>query len=173
MNKNDPPFGCGFLGPVKGSTLIGDLSDAHGDILRNAVLSGGNYVAVDIIERPVVLGIGGYTVRGRLFICPKREPPPAAPTTVFEAPRGPVVASAPGVVSASAPVVAGSPAATDEPGARAAKTSGDVTSSKAATCEPDCGSGYTCLRAVCVSVCNPGCGAGEQCGADRVCRAGR
>src|SRR3954467_3505504 len=89
VNKNDPPWGCAFLGPVKGNTLVGELGDAHGDIIRNAVLNGGNYVAVDIIERPVVVGVGGYTIRGRLFMCPKREQPTPPPTTVFKAPEGP------------------------------------------------------------------------------------
>src|SRR5262245_51378231 len=89
VNKNDPPWGCGFLGPVKGATMVGELGDAHGDLLRNAVLNGGNYVAVDLIERPMVAGVGGYTVRGRLFICPKRQAPAAQPSTVFSAPQGP------------------------------------------------------------------------------------
>src|SRR5262245_4002935 len=89
VNKNDPPWGCGFLGPVKGNTLVGELSDAHGDLLRNAVLNGGNYVAVDLIERPAIANVGGYTIRGRLFFCPKRPQPTIQPVMAFHAPHAP------------------------------------------------------------------------------------
>jgi len=78
--KNDPPPGCVMVGFVKGSTFAGDLGDAHGEVLRSAVLRGGNYVAVDLVERPLIAGVGGYTVRGRLFHCPMpgKAPPPMA-----------------------------------------------------------------------------------------------
>lgn len=149
VNKNDPPWGCGFLGPVKGNTALGELSDAHGDMIRNAVLSGGNYVAVDLIEKPTVAGLGGYTIRGRLFICPKHLPPASQPTTAFHAP-GPMIEEV------AAP--------------RSAKSSDDIILPKA-ICEPDCSPGFTCLHAMCVSACNPACGKGEKCGADRACHA--
>lgn len=85
--KNDPPPGCEMVGFIKGSTFTGDLGDAHGEVLRSAVLRGGNYVAVDLVERPLIAGVGGYTVRGRLFHCPApgkpqmaiAPPSPAAP----------------------------------------------------------------------------------------------
>ncbi len=70
VSKLDPPAGCEYLGEVKGSAPLGELADAHGDVLRNAVLRGGNYVSVDLVERPVVLGLGSYVVRGRLFASP-------------------------------------------------------------------------------------------------------
>ena len=74
VSKQEPPSGCEYLGEVKGSAPLGELADAHGDVLRNAVLRGGNYVSVDIVERPVVLGLGSYVIRGRLFACPMRGP---------------------------------------------------------------------------------------------------
>jgi hypothetical protein len=83
VSKLEPPNGCEYLGAVKGVAPLGDLGDAHVDVLRNAVLRGGNYVAVDLVERPVVLGLGGYAVRGRLFGCPVSTPMVAA------APPGP------------------------------------------------------------------------------------
>lgn len=78
--KNDPPPGCEMVGFVKGSTSFGDLGDAHGEVLRSAVLRGGNYVAVDLVERPLIAGVGGYTVRGRLFHCPAPGKAPMATT---------------------------------------------------------------------------------------------
>jgi hypothetical protein len=91
VSKLDPPAGCTYLGPVKGIAPLGELGDAHGDVLRNAVLRGGNYVSVDLVEKPVVLGLGSYVVRGRLFACPvptqqvatvaqASAPPPRAPS---------------------------------------------------------------------------------------------
>jgi hypothetical protein len=77
VSKLDPPPGCEYLGPVKGTAPLGELGDAHGDVLRRAVLQGGNYVAVDLVERPVVLGLGSFVVSGRLFACPR--PGVAAP----------------------------------------------------------------------------------------------
>lgn len=78
VTKSEPPPGCALVGAVRGSTLIGDLGDAHGDVLRNAVLRGGNFVTVDLVERPVLIGVGGgYTVRGRLFACPSATRPEA------------------------------------------------------------------------------------------------
>jgi hypothetical protein len=92
VSKLDPAPGCEYLGPVKGSAPLGELGEAHGDVLRNAVLRGGNYVAVDLVEKPVLVGIGGgYVVRGRLFACPVAAPTQAA----FAAPIAPVGAAAP------------------------------------------------------------------------------
>jgi len=82
VSKMDPPPGCEFLGAVKGTSPLGPLEEAHGDVVRNAVLRGGNYVAVDLVERPVLVGLGGYVVNGRLFACPT----PAAPTQAAAAP---------------------------------------------------------------------------------------
>jgi len=79
VSKQDPPAGCAPLGEVKGSAPLGELADAHGDVLRNAVLRGGNYVAVDLVERPMVLGLGSYEIRGRLFACPARAHGAAQP----------------------------------------------------------------------------------------------
>ena len=39
----------------------------------------------------------------------------------------------------------------------------------AATCEPACRDGFTCLRGECVSACNPPCGAGERCTGAGMC----
>ncbi len=75
VSKLDPPPGCEPLGAVKGIAPLGEAIEAQSDVIRNAVLRGGNYVAVDLVERPVILGLGSYVVRGRLFACP----PPAAP----------------------------------------------------------------------------------------------
>jgi hypothetical protein len=93
VSKLDPPQGCEYVGLIKGTAPLGDLGEAHGDVLRNAVLQGGNYVAVDLVERPVVLGLGSYVVRGRLFTCPAS---PGAPRAQAE------VAPRPSVVDASA-----------------------------------------------------------------------
>ncbi len=79
VTKLDPPPGCEYLGAVKGVAPLGELGDAHGDVLRNAVLRGGNYVAVDLSSAPVVLGLGSYVVRGRLFACPLPAAAPPAP----------------------------------------------------------------------------------------------
>jgi hypothetical protein len=82
VSRSDPPPGCEYVGSVKGKTYVGELSDAHGDVLRNAVLRGGNFVTVDLVERPMLVGIGGYVVRGRLFTCPSAKAPVAvAPRT--------------------------------------------------------------------------------------------
>ncbi len=141
--QNDPPPGCSYLGPIQGSTLVGDMGDAHGDAVRNAVMSGGNYVVVDVLERPVVARVGGYVVRGRLFSCPRPQAP--------EAPRAPVQ------IASVAPQ-------------NAAQASDAIVLPKA-ICEPDCSPGFTCLHGACVTACNPGCASGEQCGADRACHS--
>jgi hypothetical protein len=78
VSKLDPPPGCEYLGTVRGVAPLGELGDAHADVLRKAVLQGGNYVAVDLVERPVVLGLGSYEVRGRLFGCPRSQAAPVA-----------------------------------------------------------------------------------------------
>ncbi len=79
MSKLEPPAGCEFKGSVKGAAPFGDLADANSDALRRAVLQGGNYISVDLVERPTFLGMGGYEVQGRLFTCPTN---PAAPPSV-------------------------------------------------------------------------------------------
>jgi hypothetical protein len=99
VTKADPPPACEFLGEVKGSAPLGELSEAHGDVLRNAVLRGGNYVAVDLVERPVLVGLGTYIVRGRLFACPQGAKTPApVQASVTPAPAAP----APGSVAVRA-----------------------------------------------------------------------
>ena len=92
VSKAEPPSGCQPLGEVKGSAPLGELADAHNDVLRNAVLRGGNYVSVDLVERPVVLGLGSYEIRGRLFACPTRgasapEPQAALPVRAPASPE--------------------------------------------------------------------------------------
>ena len=146
LATGEPPPSCGFVSPIKGSTLVGDLADAHGDAVRNAVMTGGNYVVVDVIERPVIAGVGGYVVRGRLFNCPRPQAPQMA-----QAPRAPVQVASVGPQSV-------------------AQASDAIVLPKA-ICEPDCSPGFTCLHAACVTACNPGCAAGEQCGGDRSCHA--
>ncbi|MEP7119750.1 MAG: hypothetical protein ABJE95_02525 [Byssovorax sp.] len=146
LATTEPPPGCGYIGPIKGSTLVGDLADANGDAVRTAVMIGGNYVVVDVMERPVLGAVGGYVVRGRLFNCPR----PQAPQTA-QAPRPPVQVASVGPQSVA--------------------QASDAAVAPKAICEPDCSPGFTCLHAVCVSACNPGCAAGEQCGADRSCHA--
>lgn len=146
LSQAEPPPGCGYLGPIKGSALVGDLSDAHGDAVRNAVMIGGNYVVVDVTERPVVAGVGGYVVRGRLFSC-ARPQAPLAP----QPPRAPVQIASVGPQNAA--------------------QSSDAVALPKAICEPDCSPGFTCLHGACVTACNPGCASGEQCGADRTCHA--
>jgi hypothetical protein len=141
----EPPPTCGFVSPIKGSTLVGDIADANGDAVRNAVMTGGNYVAIDVIERPVVAGVGGYVVRGRLFNCPRPAAPQPQP---FRAP----------VQIASV-------------GPQNAAQASDAIVLPKAICEPDCSPGFTCLHGACVTACNPGCASGEQCGGDRSCHA--
>jgi hypothetical protein len=75
VSRLDPPQGCEFLGGVKGYAPLGVVDDANTDVLRNAVLRGGNFVSVDLIERPVLLGLGNYVVHGRLFACPMAGAP--------------------------------------------------------------------------------------------------
>lgn len=96
VSKAEPPANCEMKGIIKGATFVGDLGDAHGEVLRNAVLRGGNYVTVDLVERPMIAGVGGYTVRGRLFQCnaPMRAPmaapyagPAAAPMSDNATPK--------------------------------------------------------------------------------------
>jgi hypothetical protein len=94
VSRLDPPPGCEFLGEVKGVAPLGDLIDANGDVLRNAVLRGGNYVTVDLVERPVLLGLGSYVVRGRLFAC--AVPAPAGAVQAFAAPRPAALPGPPG-----------------------------------------------------------------------------
>jgi hypothetical protein len=143
--QTEPPPGCGYLGPIKGSTLVGDMGDAHGDAVRNAVMSGGNYVVVDVMERPVVPRVGGYVVRGRLFSCPRPNAPEASRAPVQVASVGPH---------------------------NTAQASDAIVLPKA-ICEPDCSPGFTCLHGACVTACNPGCASGEQCGGDRTCHASK
>lgn len=151
VTKNEPAIGCEYVGAISGSTAFGELRDAHADVIRNALLTGGNHVTVDIVERPMIVGLGGYTIRGRLFACPSK----AAPAEMARLDRGVT-----GAVSAGSS------------GARAAKTS-DETALPKAPCEPECNTGFTCSQGTCVLACNPPCAEGEQCGADRTCRAAR
>ena len=141
----EPPPTCGFVSPIKGSTLVGDIADANGDAVRNAVMTGGNYVVIDVLERPVIAGVGGYVVRGRLFNCPRPAAPAAQPA------RAPVQIASVGPQNV-------------------AQASDAVVLPKA-ICEPDCSPGFTCLHGACVTACNPGCASGEQCGGDRTCHA--
>jgi hypothetical protein len=90
VSKTEPPPGCELMGFVKGATAFGDLGDAHGEVLRSAVLRGGNYVAVDLVERPMIVGVGGYTVRGRLFACPAAGRPASVAAPATPAPAFPV-----------------------------------------------------------------------------------
>ncbi|APR83991.1 Hypothetical protein A7982_09340 [Minicystis rosea] len=90
VTKAEPPASCELVGFIKGSTFVGDLGDAHGEVLRNAVLRGGNYVSVDLVERPLIAGVGGYTVRGRLFNCPAAGGAPVAGTPLAPAAAAPV-----------------------------------------------------------------------------------
>ncbi|MFT3773890.1 MAG: hypothetical protein QM820_51635 [Minicystis sp.] len=85
VTKAEPPASCELVGFIKGSTSFGDLGDAHGEVLRSAVLRGGNYVSIDLVERPLIAGVGGYTVRGRLFNCPAPGRAPVAATPVAPA----------------------------------------------------------------------------------------
>lgn len=87
VSKNEPPPGCAYVGAVNGKSYLGDLSDAHGDVLRNAVLRGGNFVSVDLVERPMLVGLGGYVVRGRLFACPSMK----SASPVAAVPRAPAM----------------------------------------------------------------------------------
>lgn len=102
VSKSEPPPGCAMVGYVKGATTFGDLGEAHGEVLRSAVLRGGNFVSVDLVERPLIVGVGGYTVRGRLYACP--QPSKAAP--MVQAPRPP---SAPPAVTPATEVKACEP----------------------------------------------------------------
>lgn len=75
VTKNEPPTACTYMGYVKGDPLVGDMAEAHRDLVRNAVLGGGNYVSVDVVER----NVASYAIRGRLFACPHVAPPNAQP----------------------------------------------------------------------------------------------
>jgi hypothetical protein len=87
----DPPPGCAFLGVVKGYAPFGVIDDANTDVVRNAVLRGGNFVAVDLVERPVLLGLANTVVHGRLFACSR----PSAPAPMAARPAAPAPAAAP------------------------------------------------------------------------------
>jgi hypothetical protein len=131
VTKYDPPASCTYIGPIKGSAWAGDLGDAHTDVLRNAVLSGGNFVAVDLVEKPPVMGMGSSIVRGRLFSCPAGAAPAmTAAAAPAQQPPAPV---------AAAPAPAPAPAAA--PPADAAH----------ASCDPECNTGFTCRLGVCVA----------------------
>jgi hypothetical protein len=66
VSKNEPSPSCRPLGEVTGDVVIGTLESAKRDLVKNAVESGGNYVAIDMTERHP----GGYGMVGRLFQCP-------------------------------------------------------------------------------------------------------
>ena len=141
VTEHEPPAGCTLLGPITGGTLVvGGYEEARGDVVRNAILAGGNHVTLDLVQRPAIATVGGYALRGRLFTCPGGSP--AAPVQVAALGR------------------AHAPTATD---------ANEINLPKA-ICEPKCSPGYTCQHAVCVSACNPACGAGQQCGADNTCQ---
>jgi hypothetical protein len=91
VSKAEPPPGCELVGAIKGATAFGELGDAHAELLRSAVLRGGSYVSVDLVERPMIAGVGGYTVRGRLFSCRM----PMAPMASMPAPAQPPAPMAP------------------------------------------------------------------------------
>ncbi len=122
VSKMDPPAGCEYRGEIKGATPLGDMDDANSDVLRKAVLRGGNWVAVDLVERPVIVGLGTYVVQGRLFACPLRLPPQP-------------MAAAPSPPAAPSPAPAAPPAAATP-----------------APCEPECGAGFTCQLGACIAV---------------------
>lgn len=126
VSKNDPPPGCNLVAYIKGATTFGDLGDAHGELLRTAVLRGGNFVAVDLVERPMIVGLGGYTVRGRLFSCGKQSAPPAD-------------------MARATPPKTLVPASTIVPPPV-------VPATEVKSCEPACASGYTCELGACVAV---------------------
>lgn len=63
--KGEPPAGCSYVKPIRGEAIVGTLSEANADLVRNAVLNGGNYVVVEMTER----NVGGYMLEGRLFTC--------------------------------------------------------------------------------------------------------
>jgi hypothetical protein len=95
LSHLDPPPGCAFLGVVKGYAPFGVVDDANTDVIRSAVLRGGNFVAVDLIERPVLLGLANTVVHGRLFACPSQKAQaavamgPARPAAPSPAPSEP------------------------------------------------------------------------------------
>jgi hypothetical protein len=94
LSHLDPPADCTPLGVVKGYAPFGVIDDANADVVRHAVLRGGNFVAVDLIERPVLLGLANTVVHGRLFACPPRTAPapmaaPPAPPPPSAAPSDP------------------------------------------------------------------------------------
>ncbi len=126
VTKNEPPAGCSFLGAVKGSSYVGELGDAHTDVIRNAILRGGNFVSVDIVERPVVVALGAYVVQGRLFSCP----------------------SAAGQAVAGAPVAPVKQATREEPKLACEPGCGDGFACEhgvcVAACNPLCGTGEAC-----------------------------
>ena len=70
VSKNDPAPNCTYLKPIRGIAIVGDLGEANHDLVRNAVLEGGNFVAVDMVER----NVGGYELQGRLYECPVPAP---------------------------------------------------------------------------------------------------
>jgi hypothetical protein len=126
VTKYEPPPGCTYIGAIKGTAWAGDLGDAHADVLRNAVLTGGNFVAVDLVERPPVMGMGSSVVRGRLFSCPAG----ARPVTAYGA-----------APPQAAPQAAAAPAPVAAPPSDAAQTA----------CDPECNTGFTCQLGVCVA----------------------
>ena len=103
VTKAEPPASCELVGFIKGSTFVGDLGDAHGEVLRSAVLRGGNYVSVDLVERPLIAGVGGYTVRGRLFNSPAQGGAPMAGAPLAPAAAAPAPVSDATTVKACEP----------------------------------------------------------------------
>jgi hypothetical protein len=124
LSHLDPPPGCAFLGVVKGYAPFGVVDDANTDVIRSAVLRGGNFVAVDLIERPVLLGLANTVVHGRLFSCAAKMGDPE------RVPQTPPVAIAPAAPSPAA-------APSEPPAPRA--------------CDPECATGFTCQLGACIA----------------------
>jgi hypothetical protein len=119
VSRLDPPRECSYVSTIEGSTNLGELSDAHGDLIRQAVLGGGNFVAVDMLERRAIGPIGGYTIHARLYAC----------------------AGGPAPIQAAAPPPSESRVASD--------TAGATVNLPRTACEPECAAGFTCVKAVC------------------------
>jgi hypothetical protein len=162
----ETPRTCRLLGPVEarddnrwvpgGPTL--ETAMLH--LREKAVLGGGNYLQIDAIAPPHDSDYNpAYVVHARLFSCTGV----VAPVPSGEAAK----AKAPPVLIGNAPIPGATVAARTAPPPPVPPSADSPPS--AASCEPDCSPGFTCLRGACVSACNPRCGAGERCGADRVC----
>jgi hypothetical protein len=124
VSRLDPPQSCSYLSTVQGKAAFGELSDAHGDLIRQAVLGGGNFVSIDMVERQAIATVGGYTIHGRLYSCQGN-----GPTLIQAAAPKPPAPSESRVMS---------------------DTAGDAIALPKASCEPACSAGFTCVKAECV-----------------------